>query len=209
MPNANDINQVNAPALPQASTQYNLRYMNQFINVLRLYFNNLNNAFNGLLSSSSGGSALYKPYASFYSSVDQTAAVINTAYEISFENTRNSKGITINGGANTDITVDYKGSYHIHVTLQVNSNTGSGGDVYVWVKKNGTNIADSCQLIDFAGTGNHQLSYTATLELAASDVISFEWAVSNTNLSLAATAASSPYPAIPSATATILYASNV
>lgn len=205
---SNDIQQIEPPALPQAAGDYNPSYMSQLLNVLRLYFNRVAQTTNSILSSSSGGAALFKPHATFYSSTDQTAAIINTGYDVAFENTRSSLGITIDGVSNTDITFEYKGVYTLAVTLHMEQSSGTG-DVTVWFKKNGVDVADSAQRIGFRNSRSDQVNYVSTLEVVAGDVLTFEWGVTNTNLFIQAYTAASPYPAIPSATVAISYASNI
>ena len=53
------------PNMPLATEQYERRYQDQFINVLRLYFNQLKNALGQLLTTS-GGMNLSFPYAAFH-----------------------------------------------------------------------------------------------------------------------------------------------
>lgn len=66
MANTKVVPQVPAvPALPVATTEYTQRYQDQFSNVLRLYFNQIQNAFQ-LLFNTQGGSNLNFPYGSFH-----------------------------------------------------------------------------------------------------------------------------------------------
>lgn len=53
------------PNLPLATPEYDRRYQDQFTNVLRLYFNQLNN-FNQLFTTNTGGSLLQFPNGAFY-----------------------------------------------------------------------------------------------------------------------------------------------
>jgi hypothetical protein len=56
-----------APALPIPTLEYNKSQQDQFENVLRLYFNRLDNYLAGLSTSGgTGGSQLYFPYGAFY-----------------------------------------------------------------------------------------------------------------------------------------------
>lgn len=76
-----DLNRVTAPNLPRAPAQYNAQYQEQFSNVLRLYFNRLDNLFSQL-TSSSGTEGLIFPYGAFS----------DNAYT------------TLNGGINNSVT---------------------------------------------------------------------------------------------------------
>ena len=60
-----DLNQAVAPRLPAATQQYDANYINQLNNVLRLYFNQLDNIL-GQLKASSDTSGLRVPYGAFH-----------------------------------------------------------------------------------------------------------------------------------------------
>ena len=83
-----------APSLPFAEVQYSKDYLNQLCNILRLYFNQLDNVISQLLSVA-GGSILKFPNGSFYLTTQQTIPVINTAYAIPFNNTAESNQVAI------------------------------------------------------------------------------------------------------------------
>jgi L-fucose mutarotase/ribose pyranase (RbsD/FucU family) len=152
-------------------------------------------------------------YGSFYSDANQTAAVINTAYSIAFPNVSFSKGV-YQPVANTQIVVDRDGLYLFETTLQLNL-TGTNSLVSLWAAKNGTNIANSgsqhvimssnidALLLESSSISNadekNGVSRTFMLPLTANDYVEFKWATSSTSVVLTATAASSPVPAIPSA----------
>jgi hypothetical protein len=79
-----ELNRVAPPRLPAAPVEYNQQYIEQYSNILRLYFNQLNNIL-GQLSTGSGeidGSGLRLPYGAFQ----------DTAYT------------TLNGGINNSVT---------------------------------------------------------------------------------------------------------
>lgn len=66
MPVVNKIRGSKAPNLPISPVEYTQRYHDQFSNVLRLYFNELDNLFAALFSDEAGGHHLKFPYGSFY-----------------------------------------------------------------------------------------------------------------------------------------------
>ena len=59
------------PNMPLGTEQYERRYQDQFINVLRLYFNQLKNALGQLLTTS-GGMNLSFPYGAFHQNGNTT-----------------------------------------------------------------------------------------------------------------------------------------
>jgi len=69
-----ELNRVVAPRLPIATNQYDPNYLNELNNILRLYFNQLDNIL-GQLRTGSGaidGAGVRFPYGAFSSDQDQT-----------------------------------------------------------------------------------------------------------------------------------------
>jgi len=64
-----------APNLPIGPVAYEQRYQDQFTNVLRLYFNQLDNVFGSLLNPGYSGALLQFPSASFQDNTTQVASV--------------------------------------------------------------------------------------------------------------------------------------
>ena len=87
----NSLQQSVAPRLPVAPVEYDQRFIDEFIRILRLYFNQLDNLNAGILSQT-GGAYLHTIYGSYFSSVDQTFAAINTPQVITFNNIQYSNG---------------------------------------------------------------------------------------------------------------------
>lgn len=205
------ITQVAPPALPQPRNEYSSLWQDQFANVLRLYFNQLNNAVNGILSADSGGAALFVPRGSFYSSVTQTATTINTPKAVSFENVYTSTevlGISINGGTNSEITVSVSGVYEIDAVLQVYSNNSASKHITLWVNKNGSPLPYTAQKLTVDKVGIAQKMYEINIEMLAGDVVTLMWIVDDLGLQLQSTAPDAIQPGIPSATLNVSHISN-
>ena len=83
-----------APNLPIGPTAYDRRYQDQFNNALRIYFNQLDNTFQTLLSNDPGGSYIRFPFGSFQDTTTQTAPA-NTAQVMRFNTTDLSNGISL------------------------------------------------------------------------------------------------------------------
>jgi hypothetical protein len=199
---------VRAPALPQATTLYDPRFQNTFADVLRLYFNRLDGDLTSL-STGLGGAQLNVPTASYYDTTIQTAAVVNTAYKIKFGNTTNQNGIVVSGTGGTTFTVEKPGIYNIAFTGQKLSSSASTQEMHVWIAKNGTNVANSAHA--FSTHNNDQraaLHYNYNIALTANEYVEIMFSVDTTTLTLTPEAATSPYPAVPSAALTINFISN-
>ena len=141
--------------------------------------------------------------ASFYSDQDQTVAVINTAYVVSLNNTVYANGISIDTATRKIITVLSAGTYSFDFTLQVNKNEiiTNPGNMIAWLTVNGTAQAGTASKLGFAVT-NADLVMTlhSHLVLNNGDTVSLNYAADRTTLSLKASAASAPYPAVSSVT---------
>jgi len=205
---ANQIGKTEPPALPYPETEYSVPFFQQFNNVLRLYFNRLTNSVNQLLSTEQGGKALYLPNALFYSTTDQTAAVINTGYPVEFENTYLANGITINSGTSTQITVESDGVYNFQVTLQTAHTNASDVKITTWINKNGTDVTYGGQQQTIKGNANQPVFWNFSIDLTAGQYIEMYWATAHLSLSLDSTAPTSPHPGIPSALVAVSFVSN-
>jgi hypothetical protein len=137
-------------------------------------------------------------YGSFVCAADQTAAVVNTAYDIPFATVRFSWGV-YQPVANTKITVDRPGLYLFDLCIHIGRSSGSG-NVYLWAAVNGTDVVNSASQSDINSShANSSVTRCFMLTLNANDYVEIKWSTTNTGLFLDAVAASSPRPAIPAA----------
>jgi hypothetical protein len=135
-----------APNLPNAPIQgYNANYFDQYSNVLRLYFNQIDNFGASLLNGSGGGSLTF-PYGAFSSGVTQSAAS-NTATALTFNTTDLVNGFSI--VSNSRITPDYPGLYNLQFSVQLQSLSNAPEDTYIWLKQY---TAATSTLADIAGS---------------------------------------------------------
>ena len=203
---ANEIDNVEPPALPLPTEEYDRPAADQSNNVLRLFFNRLASIVNTLLSTDDGGKYLYTPRGSFYSTADQTAALTNTGYAVTFNNTNYSSNVTLSNSSRLNVV--NSGVYHFDVTLQIEHNNSSETPVTVWEEKNGSAIAYSGHKFDVKGNDDYIIHWGFTVSLAAGDYIEVYWATGDTQLNLHTEAATSPHPGLPSASVDIQYVSN-
>ena len=90
------VQKVPAPALPIPKAGPLKQYLDDLNNILRLFFNLLSNAVNSVFGEQ-GGRFIEAPNAKFFSTVDQTASIVDTAYALQFENTYLGEAISITG----------------------------------------------------------------------------------------------------------------
>ena len=127
-----------APNLPLAPQEYARQFQDQFENILRLYFNQLDNTFGSLLGPT-GGKYLKFPYGAFSSGVDQTA-IANTATLMTLDTTDFSNGVSI---SSSKITVANAGIYNLQFSVQLENTDNASQDVFIWLKQNGVDITGS------------------------------------------------------------------
>jgi hypothetical protein len=209
-----------APNLPIAPVEYSQQYQDQFSNVLRLYFNQIDNDWAAVLGNN-GGRYTRFPHISAYDSTSQYA-LANTTTTVLWSNLVSGSGFTLN--ANSSATCQIAGVYKIDYSLQFANTDNAIHDADVWLKVNGTNVTESAtrftlQARKSASLFNYTCGYShATFEVAAGDVITLVWASdkvatangSSSGLFIEALPASaSPYsrPSIPSSIGTIAFVS--
>ena len=143
-----------------------------------------------------GGTTGY--YGSFYSTQDQNALAINTLTVATFNNTSLSNGISV--VSNSRVTFANTGRYALNFSIQLDKISSGGGDnFFVWLRKNGADVADSTT--KYVVQSNYRFvvsSLDFLLDLNAGDFIEIAWSVSNTDIILEYDAGVSPYPAVPS-----------
>ena len=142
-------------------------------------------------------------YGSFYDTTDQTAAVINTAYAFAYNTTDLSFGVTI-GSPTSRVYVDRANIYNIQFSAQFINTAGGAHRVWVWLRKNGTDIAQSATVIRIQGNNTENVAaWNFLLQMNAGDYFELMWEVDNTNVSLHADPATAVHPAVPSIILTV------
>jgi hypothetical protein len=124
------------PRLPTAPQQYEPRFHDQHSDVLRLYFNQLNNAVSTVIGPN-GGEYLQTPHAMLMSDQDQTNAGITLANTITYNQPVIQQGIEVRNSG--EIWFEQSGQYLVTFTLQV-SNRGNAAQIFeVWASYDGSN----------------------------------------------------------------------
>lgn len=188
-----DLRPPQQPRLPVASLNYDPSYVNGLNNILRLYFNQLDNAFASLLASG-GGAYLRNPYGAFSDYTDQTTTA-NTATLMALSTTDFSNKVTIN---TSKITVQSAGIYNLQFSAQFQNTDNAIQDISIWLRQNGTNIPGSTGLVSIparksasAGEEAHQITgWNYYVSMAANDYIEIYWSATNASVTIQTYAAS-------------------
>lgn len=144
-----------------------------------------------------------KYYGAFSDSTTQTAAAINTAYSVTFDTTDMSYGVSI-GTPASRVYVDNPGVYNFQFSAQLDKTLGGAGLVFIWCRVNGVDVPRSAGRIRLKDNNSETLpAWNYVLEMNAGDYFELVWGVDDTSIELHASAASSPYPAVPSVILTV------
>ena len=186
------------PSLPVAPVSYEQRYQDQYSNVMRLYLNQVSNAVNAP-----------RPYGSFYSNVDQTNPVADAVNLMTYNQTVDFFNVSI-GAINSRVYVAEEAIYNIQFSAQLDKSGGSASAVYIWLRLNGQNVANSATKVTIDGPNSEIVAaWNFVLPLAENDYFELAWQSSDTNVFLAEEPASGNVPEIPSVILTVTWVSNV
>lgn len=136
-------------------------------------------------------------YGVFSKTTDQTPAVINTEYLLTFDNTQISNGVVI-GATTSQIIVPESGLYQFDATIQLTSGSSSSKNIWVWWKKNGTAIANSARLVTSdLNNGYIPIALNETVSLSANEYVELAFAADSTNVTVDSVASTAFAPAAP------------
>ncbi len=195
------------PNLPQPPSTYRQQTEDERNNLIRSFMLKLVTSLQALFGPN-GGQYVEKPYGVFFNTADQTLVATNTAKAIEFTSTYVGNGVKVNAGTDSRIYVTLGGIYNFQFSGQLVSGSSSAKQVYIWIVRNGTDIGYSTHQYTLSGSSNHlNVNWNFSIDMQAGDYLEMEWAANDTNVTLEATAATSPHPGIPSAVMTVSYVS--
>jgi hypothetical protein len=174
-----------APRLPAAPDQYNPEFIEQYSNILRLYFNQLDNL-TGVVLGESGGRFIRFPYGAFSSNQDQTTTA-NTATLMTLNTTDFSNEVSL---TSSKITVANAGIYNLQFSVQLENTDNAPQDVFIWLKQNGVDIAGSTGKVGMParkGVGDpfHAIyGWNYFVSMTAEQYIEIYWSTTNANVTI-------------------------
>ena len=213
-----------APNLPLSPKEFTPQYQEQFNNVLRLYFNQLDKIL-GQLDTSVYGNVISFPHIAASDGAIQYATAANTPTIVQWSTLDSGLGFTLN--ANNTATANIPGIYKITYSLQFANNDNAIHDAIVWLRLNGnTSAADvansttvfTLQARKSAGVPNFVCGYSEVVfPMEAGDSVGLWWGTDQAATSggttgiyidyRAAQTTPMPYPAVPSAIGSITFVS--
>jgi len=142
-------------------------------------------------------------YGSFYDTTTQTPAAINTAYAITFNTTDVAFGV-YRGATTSQIFVTSPGVYDIQFSAQLDNTSGGSHLIYIWLRVNGVDVANSASQVRLKGTdGELVAAWNFAASLKAGDYFQLMYSASDTAVQILAQAAAAPVPGIPSIILTV------
>ena len=148
-------------------------------------------------------------YGSFSDTTLQVAASINTAYAMTFNTTDSSNGVSI-GSPTSRLVVDNQGVYNVQFSAQLDSLSGGTVNVYIWLRKNGTNVPNTASTVALQGSAARTVAaWNFIIQLDPTNYVELMWATDSTNARILAASATSVWPAIPSVICTITQVNNL
>lgn len=208
-----------SPNLPLAPVQYSPQHYDVLNNVLRLYFNRLDQNLTALFNNT-GGRYLNMPYITAYDTTDQYAGGNDTPTKVEWSD-GTVNGFRLDNGA---AYADQAGVYKIDYSLQLVNTANASHDVTVWLRVNGVDVVGSASKFSLparksTGAPSYLVAYShITYTMNADDYVELWWATDQAynpvgpvdGIYIAYEAAqTSPYahPSVPSALGTITFVS--
>jgi len=153
------------------------------------------------LSSGGGFNTATGSYGSFYSTQTQTN-VAGTARSMSLNTTDITNGVLVSGSTdpfNTYIKTENAGVYDIQFSAQVDKTDSGTDEIWIWLRKNGTNLTDTATSVQLTGNGAHYVAaWNFFVNAAANDYFQLMWYSPDANVRLHAESAFGVVPGIPS-----------
>ena len=203
-----------APALPVGPDVYARKYQDQFNNVLRLYFRQLDAALAALLNES-GARFVSLPCGSYFSN-ESVVLSSNVVTTLTLNNT-DANATVSTALSNGSIQVTYPGIYNYQFSAQFDNSDSQAHDVEVWAQVDGTDVYESATQLTIPSrhgsrNGAAVAAWNFFLVAEANSVFDLVVAANHPDIRVAALPAqSSPFvrPSIPSLISTVTFVSRL
>jgi len=205
--NVNLVRASKAPNLPVAPVVYDSRAVDMYSNILRLYFNTIDNITSAILGVV-GMTSFSAPYGSFIDT-STVAAVPNVSTTVLFNGVNTNSSQVYIGTPTSRIYITNAGVYNYAFSIQVTNSAAQIHPLEVWVRQNGVDIPNSSSIVNLPVKRGAVSSETiAALNLLipvhAGDYLELVWLAGDATVSLSTIPASVVAPIHPQAPAVIL-----
>lgn len=199
-------NQLSTPALPDLPNpqdRYDRMAASQTNGLLRSFFIRITSVLSDLFGVA-GARFIDAPNGLFFSTQTQTLAASDTRYDITFNQTYLSNGVSVVDSSK--ITCAVGGIYNFQFSAQGKSGSSADKQVYVMINRDGTDLGYTSRQSTITDNAQHlPLTWSFSIDVQANSYIKLRWAGSSTNLTLEATTATTPHTGIPSAVLAVNY----
>lgn len=206
-----------APNLPIAPVEYEQQYQNQLGSTQRLYFNQIDNSITSLLENS-GGRYLNFPHIFALDTATQFAAGDNSPTIVQWNTVVRSEGFDLDTLTDSAIPT-YSGAYKVDYRLLFENGDASQHSVWVWLKKDGVDVDNSCSKFSVPANGYVSTTGFIELDLYGGSGLQLCWATNKYSATAGGlgvwmdsyASSSSPFtrPAIPSAYGSVTFVSEL
>lgn len=205
----NRLRPVAPPRLPSAGPVYDVRFQEQYSNILRLFFDRLVNTASSLIGRY-GARFIEAPNGLFFNTAEQMLAAPNTAYPVTFNNTYLEDAIKLQTGSTSRVTVSFSGIYNFQLTAQALSTNSSAKTMSIWIRRNGIDIGYSARSYTISANNQYApITWVFNIDLQADDYLEMMVSVTDTNLHLHSEVAAAPVPGVPAAVLTVNFISSL
>jgi hypothetical protein len=148
---------------------------------------------------------IYEEYYGEFTKTDsQTPAAANTAYALTLTNTEISQGVSI-GSPASRVVIANAGIYSFLVSVQITSTNSSQKAIWVWLRKNGTNIPNSAKIASISlNNGYLEMVVEDIISAAANDYFEIMFAADDVNVTVSSVAATAFAPAAPAISLSVI-----
>lgn len=192
------------PVLPRPGTAYNAATQGQHNGLLTGFLQRIAGALQ-VLFGPAGGQYVDNPNGLFFHTGDQTLAAANTGYPVQFNQTYLANHISMVDG--TKMTAAVSGIYNFQYSGCVESTSSSAKNVFLWIRRNGTDIGYSTNGYTLSGSGTLGIiAWNFSIDLQVGDYIELVWAATATNVTLTTEPPAAPHTGIPASVCAVIYA---
>jgi len=123
-------------------------------------------------------------YGVFALETDFSPAATNTAYPVVLDVTRDGNGVVL-GTPASRMVVPESGRYQFLATVQLISSSAASKNVWIWFRKNGTDIPESARIVTLTGNSVYTpISINEAVSLNANEYVELVFAADSTNATL-------------------------
>lgn len=142
-----------------------------------------------------------KFYGSFYNSLPQNNDAGNVNY-LELNGTYSNNHVSVQNS--DEITIDFNGVYNIQFSTQFLKTGGGTSEVYIWLEKNGTAVANTATQITMTGNNTKYVAGWNFVEpIGSNNYVRIAWLTSDDGINIVTPTVPAGVPAIPSNIVTV------